>query len=397
MKQYILLFVACISFSGLQAQHNPTLTYNIVMDSISKNNPLPTFIVGGLTKNGFFYEYHHGNKLWEGKEPITDNHIFRIYSMTKAITSVAAMQLVEKGKITLDEPLDNLMPEMAEIPILTKEGKLVKATKSITLRHLLTHTAGFAYPFTHNRLNHFVKPADWKYQDLPRVFESGEKWQYGTNIDWVGKIVEKISGQTLEVYFKENITGPLGMARTFFSVPDELVSEITSFGQLKGDQFVLDKEWQYKDLKTTKYEGGGGLFSTFHDYGQFIQCILNDGTLKGKQVLKKSTLDLMFTNNIGEIVTVFEDPSPDYSFLANPTAKNVGVNKFGLGWAVDQTGRKGIREPGTVYWSGIANTFFSIDRKNGKAVLFFSNTLPWSNIHTESAYMKSESILYGTK
>ena len=105
----------------------------------------------------------------------------------------------------------------------------------------------------------------------------------------------------------------------------------------------------------------------------------------------------MFSNNIGEIVTVFDDPCKEYSFLANPDSKNVGVNKFGLGWALDQTGRKGIREAGTVYWSGIANTFFSIDRKNRKAVLFFSNTLPWSSSACESAYMKSESILYGTK
>jgi CubicO group peptidase (beta-lactamase class C family) len=367
------------------------------MDSIAKNNPLPTFIVGGLTKNGLFYQYHHGNKLWEGKEPISNHHIFRIYSMTKAVTSLAAMQLVEKGKITLDEPLDNLMPEMAEIPILTKQGKLVKATKSITLRQLLTHTAGFAYPFLHNGLNKFQKPADWKYQDFPRVYEAGEKWQYGTNIDWIGKIVEKISGQTLEVYFKENITGPLGMNRTFFSVPDELVSEITSFGHLKGNQFVQDKDWQYKELKTTKYEGGGGLFSTFHDYGQFIQCILNDGTLNGKKIIKKETIDLMFTNNMGELFTVYDDPCIEHTYLFNMSAKNVGVNKFGLGWAVDQTGRKGIRAAGTVYWSGAACTFYSIDRKNGKAVLFFSNVLPWSNIHAESAYMKSESILYGTK
>ena len=232
MKQYIILFVLFLSCSNLNAQKDPhahdELTQSIdkVMDSIAKNNPLPTFIVGGLTKNGLFYEYHHGNKLWEGKEPITNNHIFRIYSMTKAVTSLAAMQLVERGKITLDEPLDKLMPEMAEIPILTKEGKLVKATKSITLRQLLTHTAGFAYPFLHNGLNKFQKPSDWKYQDFPRVYEAGEKWQYGTNIDWIGKIVEKISGQTLEMYFKENITGPLGMNRTFFSVPDELVNEI---------------------------------------------------------------------------------------------------------------------------------------------------------------------------
>ncbi|MEN9656115.1 MAG: hypothetical protein RL311_1061, partial [Bacteroidota bacterium] len=110
MKQYVLLFVLCFSLSVVQAQKIDNKAYNKVMDSIAANNPLPTFIVGGLTKNGLFYKYQHVNKLWEGKEPITDNHIFRIYSMTKAVTSLAAMQLVERGKITLDEPLDNLMP-----------------------------------------------------------------------------------------------------------------------------------------------------------------------------------------------------------------------------------------------------------------------------------------------
>jgi CubicO group peptidase (beta-lactamase class C family) len=119
--------------------------------------------------------------------------------------------------------------------------------------------------------------------------------------------------------------------------------------------------------------------------------------LNGKKILKKETIDLMFTNNMGELFTVYDDPCLEHTYLFNMSAKNVGVNKFGLGWAVDQTGRKGIRAAGTVYWSGAACTFYSIDRKNGKAVLFFSNVLPWSNIHAESAYMKSESILYETK
>ena len=176
--------------------------------------------------------------------------------MTKAITSVAALQLVEQGKLQLDEPLDKLMPEMAEIPILSKDGKLVKATKSITLRHLLTHTAGFGYPFFHDGLDKFSKnmPANYAYQDLPRVFEAGSSWQYGTNTDWVGKIVEKVSGKDLETYFRDNILKPLGMNRTFFSVPDSLVSEISTFGQLNGNQFVADTVSQYKDLKLKNFK-----------------------------------------------------------------------------------------------------------------------------------------------
>ena len=157
--------------SSINAQFKRKNEINKLMDSISKSNPLPTFVVGGVNKKGVFYEYNHGNKIWSEKTPVSDNHIFRIYSMTKAITSVAALQLVEQGKLQLDEPLDKLMPEMAEIPILSKDGKLVKATKSITLRHLLTHTAGFGYPFFHDGLDKFSKnmPTNYAYQDLPNI------------------------------------------------------------------------------------------------------------------------------------------------------------------------------------------------------------------------------------
>lgn len=391
--------ILIIGFFSSQAQHSQKAIFDKTMDSIAANNPLPTFIVGGIDKNGIFYEYHHGSKIWGKTTTINDNHIFRIYSMTKAVATVAAMQLVEKGKLQLDEPLDNLMPEMASIPILTKDGKLVKATKSITLRQLLTHTAGFAYPFLHDHLDQFSKhmPADYNYQDLPRVFEAGEKWQYGTNINWVGKIVEKVSGKDLETYIKENISIPLGMNRTFFSVPDSLVSEITTFGQLNGDHFEADTAWQYKDLKPTTYDAGGGLFSTFHDYAQFLRCLLNDGKLNNHQILKKSTIDQMFKNNMGNLETLPLDPTNAYPFLVSAESHFLENNQFGIGWAVDQNGRKGIRSPGTVFWSGIANTFYSIDRNKGKAVLFFSNTLPFSNKYAESANFIAEGTIYNVK
>jgi len=385
--------------SSINAQFKRKNEINKLMDSISKSNPLPTFVVGGVNKKGVFYEYNHGNKIWSEKTLVSDNHIFRIYSMTKAITSVAALQLVEQGKLQLDEPLDKLMPEMAEIPILSKDGKLVKATKSITLRQLLTHTAGFGYPFFHDGLDKFSKnmPANYAYQDLPRVFEAGSSWQYGTNTDWVGKIVEKVSGKDLETYFRDNILKPLGMNRTFFSVPDSLVSEISTFGQLNGNQFVADTVSQYKDLKLKNFSGGGGLFSTFKDYAQFIRCILNDGTLNNQQIVKKSTVDLMFTNNIGDLFTTVNDPSPNYAFLINPKTTFLGANKFGLAWAIDQTGRKNIHNAGTAYWCGVANTFYSIDRKKGEAVLFFSNSFPLGNSFTEELFYNAEGAIYNIR
>lgn len=392
----IFLFLSSIS---LQAQFNRKAALDARIKEISKNNPLPSFIVGGVDKNGILYQYPSGSKIWGKTEPINIHHIFRIASMTKAITSVAAMQLVEQGKLTLDEPLDNLMPEMASIPILNKDGNVVKASGSITLRHLLTHTAGFGYTFLHDRLDKFSKnkTSNYTIPYLPRVFESGSSWQYGTNTDWVGKIVEKVSGMSLENYVQTYISKPLGMRRTFFSVPDSLVSEITSIGQLVDGKFVADTLGIYKDLKTTKYNGGGGLFSTFYDYAQFIRCILNDGTLNKHQILKKNTLDLMFENQIGELLTVIKEPSSAYPFLVSDTFTFVSPGKFGLGWAIDHQGRAHIREPGTVYWGGIQNTYFSIDRKKGQAVMFFSNNLPFGNPFVEDIYYKAEGAIYQVK
>lgn len=146
--------------------------------------------MGYGTKEGKMEWYAFGPSVWGGKDTINENNIFRIYSMTKAIASAAALQLVEKDLISLDDPLDELMPEMTSIPILTKEGELVKASKTITLRNLLTHTAGFGYDFLDYRLQSFDK-SEWKYDDLPRLFEAGERWQYGTNLDWVGKLLKK--------------------------------------------------------------------------------------------------------------------------------------------------------------------------------------------------------------
>jgi len=385
--------------SSINAQFKRKNEIDNLLNSISKNNPLPAFIAGGVNKTGVFYQYNHGNKIWSGKTPINENHLFRIASMTKAITSVAALQLVEQGQLQLDEPLDKLMPEMASIPILTKDGKLVKATKSITLRHLLTHTAGFGYPYFNDGLDKFKKnmPANYAYADLPRVFEAGSSWQYGTNTDWVGKIVEKVSGKDLETYFRDNILLPLGMTRTFFNVPDDMVSEISTFGKLNGDHFVADTVFQYKNLKLKTFSGGGGLFSTFKDYAQFIRCILNDGTLNNHQIIKKSTVDLMFTNNIGELLTTVNVSSPNYAYLLNPKTIFFGANKYGLAWAIDQTGRKNIHNAGTVYWCGLGNTFYSINRKKGEAVLFFSNSFPLLNSFTEELYYNAEGAIYNVK
>jgi methyl acetate hydrolase len=368
--------------------------WNKIFDSVARNNPLPAFYVASIDKKGVNYHYVHGKEIWTKDKALDENSVFRIYSMTKALTSVSVMQLVEQGKIKLDEPLDKWLPDMIEIPVLKDDGTLVKSNKTITLRQLLTHTSGFAYFFTNSKLAKFKKPNDWKYKDLPRVFEPGANYNYGTSLDWVGKLIERISGKNLEQYIEQNICQPLQMNRTFFTVPDSLIKNIVSFGQLKGDKFVADTAWQMNraEIKPKEFIGGGGLFSTAHDYGRFIQCILNDGTLNGKRIIKKSTLDTMCVNQMGDLRIQFDIPKMFSSLLDN-TSRGIGRDEMGLGWAIEVSGTD--RGPyGSVYWGGLANTYFNIDRKHGKAVMFFSNVLPFGNKYPESIFAKAQELFY---
>ncbi|HLX92682.1 MAG TPA: serine hydrolase domain-containing protein [Puia sp.] len=382
---------------GQQIDAKIAQKWNKIFDSISQNNPLPAFYVAMVDKGGICYRYAHGKEIWAKDKALNENSIFRIYSMTKAITTVSVMQLVEKGKVLLDEPMDKWLPDMIEIPILRDDGSLVKSNKTITLRQLLTHTSGFAYSFLNPKLLNFKKPADWRYKDFPRIAEPGVRFCYGTSLDWVGKLIERISGKSLEEYVEENICKPLGMNRTFFTVPDSLIGDIVSFGHVAGDKFTSDEAWQLNraEIKPKEFNGGGGLFGTVHDYGKFVQCILDGGTLNGNEILQRSTLDGMFTNQIGDLWLQFDKLSGP-TFLADTNSTLLGHDKFGLGWAIDVTGRDGLPR-GNMYWGGLANTFFDIDPKGGRAVLLFSNVLPWGNKYCTSIYFKALQTIYSLK
>ena len=178
------------------------------MDSIMTDSDLPCLVAIAINKNGEKKRIY----LWKcnmGREcPIKSNNIFRIASMTKLVTSIAALQLVELDSIELDEDLSSLMPEMAAIPILTNEKTLIKGKNPITLRHLFIHTSGFGYFFTDSLLAKF-DTANWKNEDLPRRFESGAQFLYGSSTDWVGKLIEEISGLTFRRLFSNSYNGAI--------------------------------------------------------------------------------------------------------------------------------------------------------------------------------------------
>src|SRR6516164_7916685 len=233
--------------------------------------------------------------------------LFRIASMTKPITSLAAMQLIEQGRFGLDDPVENYLPEFANLQVFesfdasTGAYRLRPASRPPTVRHILTHTSGLGYPFTSAILRDFKPQAGETYPfGGPLLFDPGERWHYGTSTDVVGKLVEKVSGQILEDYFRQHIFAPLQMSDTSYNVPQEKASRLVAAQQRAGERMdgAIVLQTPQPGLTIPEPIGGGGLASTANDYGRFMRMLLNGGELDGARVLKAETVTLMGQNNI---------------------------------------------------------------------------------------------------
>lgn len=386
MKISLLALIIYLIVPGFKAynQENIVVIDDLSLKTYFQNSQLPAAIMGFVTKEGKMHWFAFGPAIWGGKDTVNENNIFRIYSMTKAIASVAALQLVEKGLIGLDDPLGKLMPEMTSIPILTETGELVEAKKSITLRNLLTHTAGFGYDFFDFRLKSFDK-TEWKYDDLPRLFEAGKRWNYGTNTDWVGKIIEKISGEDLETYLRNHVTGPLQMNSTWFNVPDYLKENIVSWGMRDSTGF---KEFMRIPAKVqTELSAGGGLFSSPKDYLSFLNCMMNDGKYNGGQILKPETVEMMFNNQLDGF-------SIEWGILGRYGGFFDESDLFGLAWAIENSDDEYVRNKGAVYWAGSANTYFTLDKDKGVALVYFTQFFPLNDKVSYEFYRLFEKAVY---
>ena len=296
--------------------------------------------------------------------------IFAIASMTKAITSTAALQLVEQGKVKLHEPVSKYLPELARLDVLTGfdgAGKpiLRPATKPVTLHHLLTHTSGFAYDtwdgsMLKYNLLHGGPSAGTVAPLTPLIFEPGTRWQYGTSADWTGRLVEAVSGLTLEQYFQRNILQPLGMKDTTFIFPAEKFDRLVRTSRRQPDG-SLKEDPRTMPVPPKAFNGGGGLFSTAPDYVLFMQMILRQGRgLNNARILQPKTVAMMTTNQIGDIsagkLKTFRPAiSSDVDFHPGFT------DGFTYGFLINKTAYQGGRSAGSLAWAGIENTFYWID------------------------------------
>lgn len=303
--------------------------------------------------------------------------IFAIASMTKPVTSVAVMQLVEAGKVKVDEPASTYLPELAKVSVI-ENGKLRQPKNPVLVRHLLTHTAGFSYEFMNPEILELVKGGKVPslmiggdgFLRAPLLFDPGQRWEYGISTDWLGRLVERVSGQKLDEYFRANIFEPLGMVDSYFLVPENKKARIAKVYQRKEDRSLAEQA-SPSSISSGFLSGGGGLFSTAADYMKFAQAIMHGG----QRILKPETVALMGQNQIGDLNTT------PFRSLIPQLAKNGAVlpgalDKFGFGFALNSKPIEKGRGANTMSWVGVFNTFFWIDREKKVCAVLMTQMSP---------------------
>lgn len=359
---------------------------------------VPGLVAIAADRHGVIYEGAFGVAEGAAGRAMTMDALFRIASMTKAVTAVAAVQLIEEGKLALDDAAEKYLPELANLPVFesfdaaTGAYKLRPAKSPITVRQLFTHTSGLGYPFTSAILNTFKPREGETYPVGPLLFDPGTDWIYGTSTDMLGRIVEKISGQDLEACFRARIFTPLGMNDTGYNMHVEKTARLVSVWQL-GASGAWTERPRPNVRPVTRFNGGGGLYSTARDYLRFLQMLLNGGELGGQRVLKRESVALMAQNHIGAVsLHAMKSAQPELS--ADCIFIDEGRDKWGLGFQITTAPAPGKRSPGSLSWGGINNTFFWVDPSRGVAGVIMMQFLPFVDPKALGVYDTFERGVY---
>ncbi len=324
----------------------------------------------------------------ERKKPMRTDTIFRIYSMTKPITTTAAMMLWEKGKFQLDDPVSKYIPQLKGLRVYKGPGdETVPANREVTIRDILRHTSGFSYGLfsntyvdglyrkndmldRHQTLEEFVT----KLGKVPLLYQPGTKFHYSVSVDVLGQLVEVVSGKPLDVFFSERIFKPLDMVDTGFSVPDDKLDRFAAnYGPTPGGGLhVIDDPEKSAFRRQPKFfSGGGGLVSTARDYARFCQLMLNGGQLQSTRLLKPETVELMTKNELPPEalpMTMSSLPVVD---------KSLGFG-FGFGVRMSASSISPSAVPGEYYWGGAASTGFTICPKNRTVIISLTQYMPFT-------------------
>jgi CubicO group peptidase (beta-lactamase class C family) len=363
------------------------------VDSLLKkatdSGDVPGVVAMATHRDGTLYEGAFGKRILGQDAAMTADSVVWIASMTKALTGACAMQLVEQGKLDLESPASKWVPDLASVQVLEGfdadgQARTRKPKRPITLRHLLTHTAGFSYEIWSSDIQRYQQihnlPGITTCQNAalrtPLLFDPGERWDYGINLDYVGKAVEAVSGKKLSAVLQEKLFEPLGMSDTAFKITPSMRQRLAKIHQ-RGDDDKLTPLMDLEIPQEPEFEmGGGGLYGTAGDYLKFVRMILNGGKANGRQVLKTETVQTMSMNHIGQVLV------GPLNTAIPPLSNDVDVfpgmpKKWGLSFLINTERAPTGRSAGSLAWAGLANTYFWIDPVKGIGGVFLSQVLPF--------------------
>jgi CubicO group peptidase (beta-lactamase class C family) len=376
-----------------------------LLHQTSDAREIPGVVAIAASGKEIVYQGAFGERDLSKDDAMTLDSVFWIASMTKAITTAGAMQLVEQGKLALDEPIGKLLPDLASPQVLEGfdakgDARLRPAKGAITLRHLMTHTAGFCYDMWNGDLARYLEktgtPPIISCQNAalktPIMSDPGTRWEYGTNIDFVGKAVEAASGKRLDAYLREHLFEPLGMNDTGFKLTDSQRKRLVGMhargadGTLSTIPFEMEQSPEF-------HMGGGGLYGTAPDYIKFCQMILNKGNGNGNQVLRPETVAVMGQNHMGALnVTKMVSAMPIYTNDVDLWPDQ--AKKWGLSFLINTAKTPEGRSANSLAWAGLANTYFWIDPARDIAGVILMQLLPFADGKCLEAFAGFERGIY---
>jgi CubicO group peptidase (beta-lactamase class C family) len=375
----VVPFAPC--WAGAQDSLPSSAQIDRYLTNVIRDTRIPGIVALVVDADRIVYTGAFGRQDVANDVPMAEDTIFRIASMTKPVTSVAVMMLVQEGDVSLDDPVSDYLPTFEDERVIESFNAADKtyttrpATTPLTVRHLLTHTSGLGYAFSNHTLASLVgaEPGA-SVTRFPLLHDPGARWTYGESTRVLGTLVEEVSGQPLDEFLSERIFVPLGMSDTFYTVPAPKAARVATVHRTTPEGLV---EASNPAEITAPVYGDGGLHSTAADYARFIQLFLNDGRApNGMRLLSEATVALMGENHIGAVVV--EQQPAALPALSEPFPLGAGRDKFGLGFQI--TGRHDepfARSAGSLSWAGIFNTEFWIDPARGIGGVLMMQYLPF--------------------
>jgi CubicO group peptidase (beta-lactamase class C family) len=390
--------VPAVSSSGIAARLSRPVQGREIASALQAKvdaGEIPGVVAMASNEQSVVYEGAFGVRNMATATRMSADTVFRIASMVKLLTSVAALQLVERGKLKLDEPAAHIDERLGSARVLAgfdAKGlpQLRPPQKPITLRHLLSHTSGFSYPLWDPNVVRYLKVAR-NHPALPRrplMFEPGTRWAYGGSLDYAGRLVEIAGGKSIDRYLRDHILGPLGMNDTAFAITDEQRARQASLHVRGADGRLLPQPLEKPTARNVP-SGGGGIYSTAPDYLTLLQALLNGGSLRGAKILRPETVALMSANQIGNLQAgILKTANPA---LSNDVDFFPGVRlRWGLGHMINVDPVPDGRNAGSLTWAGLFNTYYWIDPTMRVAGVIMMQILPFADPQALKAYRQFE-------